>query len=310
MLGINRPAFAACVLSAVLVPLSGGCLSVPPPPGGYIQVNQAPPAAPVPAPVTPSGEAEPTPEPAPVAQGDVSLPEDPALVEDNYADLELGDAEAGRVLFPPNATVVNGGPGDLWFKATAKGKVFVYDTEARRVVASARLEEGQSVQVRPGRGVVTVDGEAQFLQCTMDRRHKHQVLFAEWDASRFSGNDRGDWGRDDDDRRGYRGRQLLRESIDRAKVVARGSGDVSFWTKSKGVLYVRDLTTGKIVRMVSVPARVRVTVDPRQDVVKTSKGTIWPTQLVRTHAHALLWDERGADNLEEMFRAHGTARVE
>ena len=282
---------------------------MPPPPGGYIQVNQAPPAAPapVPAPVTPSGEAEPTPEPAPVAQNDSSLPEDPALVEDNYADLELGDSEAGRVLFPPNATVMNGGPGDLFFKATAKGKVFVYDTEARRVVATARLEEGQSVQVRPGRGAVTVDGEAQFLQCTMDRRHKHQVLFAEWGDARFS--DRGDW-RHDDDRPGNRGRNLLRESLERAKVVARGNGDLSYFARSRGVLYVRDLTTGRIVRMTSVPARVKVTVDPRADVVKTSKGVVLPTQLVRTHAHALLWDERGADNLDEMFRAHGTARVE
>src|SRR5688572_17782547 len=89
---INRAARAASVLSAAVLPLVAGCLSVPPPPpGGYVQVTaqRAPAPAPAPAPATPSGEAEPTPAPDSVAgenvptvpedSNPVSLPEDPAL---------------------------------------------------------------------------------------------------------------------------------------------------------------------------------------------------------------------------------------
>src|SRR5688500_9010896 len=149
---------AASVLSAAIVPLLRACISVPPPPGGYIQVNQAPAPAPAPAPATTSGEPEPTPAPAvvdstpPAVTEDVTLPEDPALADDDYSDLDFADMESGGAQFPPSAKVMNGGHGNLFFKSTAAGRVFVFDTEARRVLLSARVREGQSVEVRAGRG--------------------------------------------------------------------------------------------------------------------------------------------------------------
>ena len=295
---------AASVLSAAIVPLLGGCLSVPPPPpGGYVQVT----ATPAPAPATPSGEAEPTPQPetvvdaTPPATEDVSLPEDPALTEDHYADLDFADMEAGGAQFPASAKVMNGGNGNLYFKATERGRVFVYDTEARRVLLSARVREGQAVEVRTGRGTVTIDGEEQLLQFAMDRRHRHQVLFAEWRG--FARGEGRGWGRD-----GYRrGYNPLRESLERARVVARGRGRLSHFATTSGVLYVRDLTTGKIVRVTAVPGRVRMTLTPDRDVLKGSNGKVWPTDLDRTHAYALLWDDKGHDTFARLLRRDATA---
>jgi hypothetical protein len=295
----------------VLVPLVGGCISVPPPPGGYIQVNQAPAPAPAPAPVTPSGEAEPTPDPVaqdnvptvPDDANSVSLPEDPALVEDHYADLDFGDFEGGGAQFPPNAKVMNGGHGNLFFKSTERGRVFVFDADARRVLLSARVREGQAIEVRTARGIVTVDGEEQLLQSAMNRRNKHQVLFAEFRGFGW-GDRRGGWDRDG--RSGYRGNPL-RESLERAKVVARGRGTLSHYATTGGVLYVRDLDTGKIVRATAVPGRVRVTLTPSQDLLKASNGKLWPMEMDRTHAHALLWDDKGQDTFAWMLRRNATA---
>jgi hypothetical protein len=290
MLRNKSAARAASVLSAAIVPLLGGCLSVPPPPpGGYVQVTATRAA---PAPVTPSGEAEPTPDPVveatpPAATEKVSLPEDPALTDDHFADLEFGDTTTGGAQLPPQAKVMNGGHGNLYFKATEQGRVFVFDTESRVVLLSARVREGQAVEVRSGRGSVTIDGEEQVLQTAMDRRHRHQVLFAE-----FRGFG---WARDG--RPGSRGASPLRDSLERAQVVARGRGWISHYATSRGVLYVRDLTSGKIVRALPIAGRARLTLSPDRDQLKASNGKVWAMELDRTHAHALLWDTKG----EEMY---------
>lgn len=299
---------AASVLSAVLAPFLGGCLSGGPP-AGYVVVQQAP--APAPAPVTPSGEAEPTPQPDAVAGDNVPfVPEDtnevspldnPGLVDAHYADLEFGDLEGGGAQFPPHAKVMNGGHGNLYFKSTGRGRVFVFDTEARQVLLSARVREGQAVEVRTGRGVVTIDGEEQFLQTAMNRRNRHQVLFAEWRGFGWA-DGRGGWGRDR-----YRGWNPIRESLERAQVVAKGRGRLSHYATTRGVLYVRDLTTGKVVRVTAVPGRVRVTLTPDQDLLKASNGKVWPTELDRTHAHALLWDDKGHDTYAWLLRVNATA---
>jgi hypothetical protein len=203
---------------------------------------------------------------------------------------------------------MNGGHGNLYFKSTGRGRVFVYDVDARRVLLSARVQEGQAVEVRTGRGVVTVDGEEQLLQTAMNRRNKHQVLFAEFRGFGWA-DGRGGWGRDRDrdrDGRGYRGNPL-RESLERAQVVARGRGNLSHYATTRGVMYVRDLTTGKIVRATAVPGRVRMTLTPVQDVLKASNGKVWPTEMDRTHAYALLWDDKGHDTFAWLLRRDATA---
>ena len=77
---------------------------------------------------------------------------------------------------PAGVTLMKEGHEPLIFQAPSDGTVYVYNDSDERLVYTAAIRAGQSVQVDPDHDFVTVDGK-KVVDTKMDDFDKHQILF-------------------------------------------------------------------------------------------------------------------------------------
>ncbi len=94
--------------------------------------------------------------------------------EKNERDFELVRGPTGPV--PMSANLIEDGRGEMTFKATESGVAYLYDTNTQRVLATQRLEKGQTFFIDPSRNRMTLDGRAVNGQ-KLTKDHNHRLYF-------------------------------------------------------------------------------------------------------------------------------------
>lgn len=85
--------------------------------------------------------------------------------------------ETGGGTVPKSATIAREGRGeDLSFAADGAGTVYLYDVNARRVLATHRLKKGQRFTVSPSKGEAAVDGNTVFRR-DLSNRATYRLYF-------------------------------------------------------------------------------------------------------------------------------------
>ena len=94
---------------------------------------------------------------------------------------------------PETARLRTEGRGDLSFKATRDGYVYIVDTRDKKLIFTGPLDEGETILVAPYRNVIEVDGVRVKRVKDLDNKHIHRIFF-ERDSD--SGRNRRDRDRD------------------------------------------------------------------------------------------------------------------
>jgi hypothetical protein len=79
-------------------------------------------------------------------------------------------------MVPPSAMMSAEGDSRLSFRAPNDGTVYIYDTDANRLVYSGQVEKGQLLVLDPGQDELTLDGKT-LTEKRIDRGDKHQIFF-------------------------------------------------------------------------------------------------------------------------------------
>ena len=80
-------------------------------------------------------------------------------------------------LVPETARLRVEGRGDLTFKATRDGFVYVVDSRDRKLVYEGPLDEGETLMVAPYRNQIEVDGQRVKRVKDLDNKHIHRIFF-------------------------------------------------------------------------------------------------------------------------------------
>jgi hypothetical protein len=117
--------------------------------------------------------------------------------DDRYADSRYGDSRAAderpryyeesappppvaqeeQPLVPKTARLRAEGRGDLTFKSTRDGYVFIVDTRDKKLVYEGPLDEGETIVIAPYRNVIEVDGVRVKRVKDLDNKHIHRIFF-------------------------------------------------------------------------------------------------------------------------------------
>jgi hypothetical protein len=80
-------------------------------------------------------------------------------------------------LIPKAAGLRAEGRGDLSFKATRDGYVYILDSRDHKLVYEGPLDEGETILIAPYRNVIEVDGRRVKRVKDLDNKHIHKVFF-------------------------------------------------------------------------------------------------------------------------------------
>ena len=115
----------------------------------------------------------------------------------SYPPAAAEPAEREGPLVPNTARMRAEGRGDLSFKATRDGYVYVVDTRDKKLIFQGPLDEDETILIAPFRNVIEVDGVRVKRVKNLDNKHIHRIFF-ERDSD--SGRNRRDRDRDRRDR--------------------------------------------------------------------------------------------------------------
>jgi hypothetical protein len=88
----------------------------------------------------------------------------------------IGRTDEGAGGIPSTAVRVEEGRGELSYRATEAGTVYLYDTDSSTHLDTQRVRKGQRYTIDPNRSVATLDGKTVWDR-TMDAKHTHRLYF-------------------------------------------------------------------------------------------------------------------------------------
>ena len=88
----------------------------------------------------------------------------------------IGRTDEGAGGIPSTAARVEEGRGELSYRATEDGTVYLYDTDSRTHLDTQRVRKGQRYTIDPDRSIATLDGKTVWDR-TMDPKHTHRLYF-------------------------------------------------------------------------------------------------------------------------------------
>ncbi|HEX8339725.1 MAG TPA: hypothetical protein VF624_02345 [Tepidisphaeraceae bacterium] len=214
--------------------------------------------------------------------------------------LSSGDSDTGTTSrrddlsdsrIPSNARKVAEGRGALSYRATANGRVYLYDATDRNVLFTDDLLEGDSLTISPGDDRVAINGRS-GEKVRLVSENTHRIYFdgrrtgtgvggsTRDDRDRLDRDrlDRDRTGRDDD-LRDRDTRDVSRAVPDDARVVAESrGGELSYKADDDGRAYLYDATESKLVKTYAVRRGQRLTISPANGLVAIDGKTIAQNQ--------------------------------
>ena len=88
----------------------------------------------------------------------------------------IGRTDTGAGGVPSTAERVEEGRGELSYRATQDGTVYLYDTDSRTHLDTQRVRRGQRYTIDPDRSIATLDGKTVWDR-TMNPKHTHRLYF-------------------------------------------------------------------------------------------------------------------------------------
>jgi hypothetical protein len=186
--------------------------------------------------------------------------------DDDYSSRSSEDSAS----LPRDAVSVQSGRGDISYRVTEDGRVFVYDSTDNRLRWDKNVDRGDVVLVRPDADRIGLNDRLEKVE--LERENSHRIYFQS--ASRKSRRDRDsrDDRYDDRDDRGYRSANGV---PDHARMMADGRGEaISFKAPEDGRVYVYDNSNSKLVQSYPIERGQRFTVDPDGDVVAIERREV------------------------------------
>ncbi|MBC7782208.1 MAG: hypothetical protein H7144_00095 [Burkholderiales bacterium] len=156
---------------------------------------------------------------------------------------------------PEDARLVKEGSGEIRYRATANGRIWLYDVQERSVRYQTDLLDGDTVRVVPQDDRVYINDTSVKVKSLPDDR-AHRIYF---DGRRGNGNDRV-LGREDEPSR-MTGVPSGAEVV----VESRGTEDLSYKARENGRVYLYDQTNSRLVATFNIKKGQRVTVVPAND---------------------------------------------
>ena len=96
--------------------------------------------------------------------------------DDDLGDDRIGRTDTGAGGIPSTSDRVEEGRGELSYRATEDGTVYLYDTDSRTHLDTQRVRKGQRYTIDPDRSIATLDGKTVWDR-TMNPRHTHRLYF-------------------------------------------------------------------------------------------------------------------------------------
>ena len=224
-----------------------------------------------------------------------------------------GCAKSGRSKslfdFPPETQVVAEGRDAMKVEAPAAGKVYVYDVEGNRVVASTDVWRGQSISVNPSGNKVMLDGMYVFHLARFDPAHTHRIMFLGNAGERpwFARKDepkpkaatapvaaaKSEW---------PGGLNPVQRSLQRSTVVKMERGTFSQTFKKAGMVHVQDMATDRILTSRGVNAGDQLTLNVREGKLQVNTNVTINLPMDAGHVHAFRFDEKGRHAWDEFLQ--------
>lgn len=86
----------------------------------------------------------------------------------------VGCAKKGLAGIPNSAEKVASGRGEVTYKATDPGEVFVYDEDAKKILYSGLMSSGETLTVNPDDDLITI-GVRTVAETQVDDDHRYRV---------------------------------------------------------------------------------------------------------------------------------------
>jgi len=97
--------------------------------------------------------------------------------DDGYATAAPSGEDDDKPLVPKTARLAAEGRGDLSYKATRDGYVYIVDHRDHTLVFECPLDEGETLTIAPYRNAIEVDGKRVKKVKDLDNKHIHRIFF-------------------------------------------------------------------------------------------------------------------------------------
>ena len=182
---------------------------------------------------------------------------------------------------PDRAKAVKEGKGELSFKATADGRVYLYDLVNDNLRHTANVREGDRYTASIDDDLVAINGE-RTTKVSLSSEHKHRLYF-------LPSTTNSDHYAKDSSKNGRSGSGVP----DTAKQIAEERGrEISYKASNDGTAYLYDATGEKLVETFRLESGQRLTVSPVDNAVAIDGKSVRGISLDRRTTYRLFFDKR------------------
>ena len=108
---------------------------------------------------------------------DYNRPTEPQRYADDDQGRRDGERKEDEPLVPKTARMVAEGRGDLTYKATRDGFVYVIDNRDKKLIWEGPIDKDETLTIAPYRNAIEIDGKRVKRIKDLDNKHIHRVYF-------------------------------------------------------------------------------------------------------------------------------------